>query len=106
MAKNPGVDTITVIRKAKVDRLSSAPAGTPPEHDVTGCAILPRTSFEQGKGWVIVEGRQVIAPYGADVLATDQVRVEGLVWEVDGEPGRYSKRGKGKACIFYLTRVT
>lgn len=106
MAKNPGVDTITVIRKAKVDRLSSAPAGPAPEHDVTGCAILPRTSFEQGKGWVIVEGRQVIAPYDADVLATDQVRVEGLVWEVDGEPGRYAKRGKGKACIFYLTRVT
>lgn len=107
MAKKIGSRTVTVIRKAKVDRLSS-PSTTPaPEHDIVGCAVLPRTSFEQEKGWVIVEGRQVIAPYGADVLATDQVRVDGLVWEVDGEPGDYEdKKARGKATIFYLTRVS
>lgn len=107
MAKKIGKRTVRVIRKAKVDRLSST-SGTPaPEHDIEGCAVLPRTSFEEGKGWVIVEGRMVVAPYGSDILATDQVRLEGLVWEVDGEPGDYeNRRGKGKACIFYLTRLT
>lgn len=106
MAKRMGSRTITVVRKQKVDRFDDAPAGPPPEHDVVGCSVLPRTSFEEGKGWVIVEGRQVIAPYAADVIATDQVRLDGVLWDVDGEPGDYeNKRGKGKATIFYLTRV-
>ncbi len=107
MAKKIGTRTVRVIRKPKVDRLATPAAGAPPEHDIEGCAVLPRTSFEEGKGWVIVEGRMVIAPYGADILGTDQVRLEGVVWEVDGEPGDYeNRRGKGKACIFYLTRLT
>jgi hypothetical protein len=94
-----------VIRETKVDRLDDAPVGAPPEHPVEGCAILPRSSYEEEKGWVIVEGRQVIAPYGADVLATDRVRVDGTVWEVDGAPGDYEDRkARGKATMFYLKR--
>lgn len=105
MAKKIGSRTITVVRKAKVDRLSSAPAGAAPEHDVVGCVVLPRTSHEEERGWVVVEGRMIIAPYGADVLATDLVRVDGETWEVDGAPGDYeNKRGKGKATILYLKR--
>ena len=105
MAKKIGSRTVTVIREPKRDRLSDAPTGTPPEHDIEGCAIVPRTSFEQERGWVIVEGRTVIAPFGADVLADDKVRADGEVWEVDGAPGDYeTKRGKGKATIFYLKR--
>lgn len=105
MAKKIGSRTITVVRKPKVDRLSTAPAGAPPEHDIEGCAVMPRTSHEEERGWVIVEGRMVVAPYGADVLATDLVRVDGETWEVDGEPGDYeNKRGKGKATILYLKR--
>ena len=107
MAKNPGSETITVIRAPQVDRFDTAPDGPPPEHSVEGCAILPRTSFEQDRGWVIVEGRMVIAPFAADITATDQVRTpEGDVWDVDGEPGDYkNKRGKGKATILYLKKV-
>lgn len=106
MAKKIGSRTITVIRKAKVDRLSDTPAGAPPQHDIEGCAVVPRTSLEQDKGWVIVEGRMVIAPYAADILSDDQVRVDGETWDVDGEPGDYeSKRGKGKATIVYLKRL-
>lgn len=105
MAKKIGSRTITVIRKPKVDRLASAPVGVPPEHDVVGCAVLPRTSHEEDRGWVVVEGRMVIAPFDADVLADDLVRLDGEVWEVDGAPGDYeNKRGKGKATIFYLKR--
>ena len=105
MPKKLGTRTVTIIRKTKVDRLSSAPTGPAPEHDLAGCAVLPRTSHEEGKGWVIVEGRMIVAPYDSDVLATDQVRVDGAVWEVDGEPGDYEdRRGIGKATIFYLKR--
>lgn len=105
MAKKIGSRTITVIRAAKTDRLDEPASGTPVEFDVEGCAVVPRTSFEQEKGWVIVEGRQVAAPHGADVLATDKIRLDGEVWEVDGAPGDYeNKRGYGKATIFYLTK--
>jgi hypothetical protein len=105
VAKKIGSRTITVVRKPKVDRLATTPAGTPPEHDIEGCAILPRTSHEEDRGWVVVEGRMVIAPYGADVLATDLVKVDGETWEVDGAPGDYEdRRAKGKATIFYLKK--
>ena len=108
MAKDPGVETITVIRQAKVDRFSSTPAGAATEHPVDGCAVLPRSSNEEGKGWVIVEGRMVIAPYDADIQADDRVKVDAEgeeIFDVDGTPGRYRKKGRGKVTIFYLKRL-
>ena len=106
MAKKIGSRTINVVRTTKVDRLADAPVGSPDEHEIVGCAVLPRISTEEGKGWVIVEGRQIIAPFGSDILATDQVEVDGETWSVDGEPGEYeNKRGRGKATIFYLSRL-
>ncbi len=112
MAKKIGSRTVTIIRQAKVDRLDDAATGTPPEHDITGCVVLPRAasgaqnSAEDNKGWTIIEGRMVIAPFGADVLADDRARVDGQVWEVDGAPGDYeNKRGVGKATMFYLKRL-
>lgn len=105
MPRKIGARTVTVVRAQKVDRLEE-PSGTPaPEHDITGCAVLPRVSHEEERGWVIVEGRTIIAPHGSDVLATDQVRVDGETWDVDGAPGDYEdRRARGKATIFYLTR--
>lgn len=107
MAKKIGTRTLVVIRKPKVDRLA-VDSGTPAEHNILGCVVLPRvaSSPEDGKGWTIIEGRMIIAPFGADVLADDKVRLDGVVWDVDGEPGDYeTKRGKGKATMFYLKRL-
>lgn len=107
MAKKIGRRTITVVRAPKRDRFDTTPASAPAEHEVEGCVVLPRSSYEEGKGWVIVQGRQVIAPYGADVLADDEVRLEdgGELWEVDGEPGDYEdKKARGRATMFYLKR--
>ena len=106
MAKKIGSRTITVVRQARGDRLDGPASHPVAEHEIVGCAVLPRTSYEEGKGWVVVEGRSVFAPHGSDILASDQVRLEGKLWDVDGEPGDYeNKRGKGKATIFYLTRL-
>jgi hypothetical protein len=105
MAKTPGKRTVTVIREPKVDRLDDPAQGPAAEHDIEGCAVLPRSSNEEGKGWVIIEGRMVVAPFNADVLAADRVRVDGVVWDVDGAPGDYEdRRARGKATIFYLKR--
>ena len=128
MAKKIGRRTITVIRTVKRDRLSPQPASpsgslpaavpvqlgglAPGEHQIHGCVIMPRlasgaqSEHEELKGWVINEGRMIIAPYGADVLADDHVRIDGVVYSVDGAPGDYeNRRGKGRATIFYLDRV-
>lgn len=105
MAKKIGARTIVVLRPEKRDRFDTSPVTAAPEHEIKGCAVLPRSSHEEGKGWVIVEGRTIIAPHGSDVEATDQVRVDGQVWEVDGAPGDYEdKKARGKATIFYLKR--
>lgn len=106
MAKKIGKKTITVIRSPKVDPLDDDVVGSPPEHDEPGCVVMPRTSFEQERGWVIVQGRMVVAPFGADILPDDKVRVDGVIWEVDGEAGDYeNKHGEGKATIVYLKRL-
>lgn len=104
MARDPGNETVTVIREVKRDRLDGPAQGPPNEHDIKGCEVIPRSSHEEGRGWVIIEGRMIAAPYGADVLGTDKVRVDGVVWDVDGAPGHYARKGKGKATIFYLKR--
>lgn len=106
MAKKIGSRTITVVRRTKVDRLSTTLEALAPTILVTGCVVMPRTSFEQEKGWVVVEGRMIVAPHGSDVLASDQVQVDGHIWDVDGEPGEYEdRRGRVKAMVFYLKRV-
>lgn len=105
MAKKIGERTVTVVREPKVDRLSDPAQGPAAEHDVEGCAVIPRASNEEGKGWVNIEGWMVIAPYDSDVIATDKVRYDGKLWDVDGEPGDYeNRRAKGKATIFYLKK--
>lgn len=104
--KKIGRRTVRVVRTPKVDRLKGDAAGPPAEYDIEGCAVLPRSSNEEGKGWVIVEGRTIIAPFNSDVLATDKVKVDGETWEVDGAPGDYEdKKARGKATIFYLKRL-
>ena len=107
MANDPGVETVTVIRVPKTDPLRPKPTTPPPTHEIEGCAIVPRSSNEEGRGWVTIDGHMVAAPYDADVLATDHVRTpDGVEWQVEGTPARSkNKRGKEKACIFYLERV-
>lgn len=105
MAKKIGERTVVVVREPKVDRLSDPAQGPAAEHDIEGCAVIPRASNEEGKGWVTIEGWMVIAPYGSDVLSTDKVRYDSKVWDVDGEPGDYeNRRARGKATIFYLKK--
>lgn len=106
MAKKIGTRTVSVVRSAKVDRLSSGPAPAATTHDIEGCAVLPRSSNEAGRGWVVVEGRTIFAPYGSDVTADDQIDVDGKRWDIDGEPGHFeNRRGVGKVTIFYLKRL-
>lgn len=85
--------TITVIPgEIGVDDNGDPIADSREQHDVENCAVAPRFSddeqTERGRAGVIV-GQTIYAPYGADILRTDQIVIPGLegVYEVDGEPG-------------------
>jgi hypothetical protein len=89
----PHGETVTVIRPgaSTEDPYGNEVPGTPTETDVPGCAIAPRSSSEdlQARDQVIV-GLNVWMPSGTVVNATDQMRVRGVLYEIDGEPGAFS----------------
>jgi hypothetical protein len=37
----------------------------------------------------VITGLTLYAPYGTDIRPTDQIRVGGNVYEVDGQPGSF-----------------
>lgn len=86
MSDNPV--TITVLRGGRDqhgDPLPTAP------HDIADCIVYPRYSSENDtRGEQVIVGKAVLAPPGADILATDQVRIDGVVYDVEGEPGDWS----------------
>lgn len=92
MAGFPAGETVTIVRPgpATQDDYGNDVAGTPTEIDVAGVAVAPRTSTEdvQARDQVI-EGLNVWLPAGTQVLATDRMRVRGVLYEVEGEAGHY-----------------
>lgn len=77
--------------------------------EIEHCHFLPRTSSEQTDGRdTVVIGLTLIAPGGTDLKATDRVmrQLDGTEWTIEGEPGDYRKRGRSRAVIAALKRVT
>jgi hypothetical protein len=73
------------------DRYGDPTAGTETRTLLTECAVAPRESADvsdAGRRGVIV-GLNLYAPYGTDLLHTDQVEVDGVLYEADGEPGQW-----------------
>jgi hypothetical protein len=58
------------------------------ETPIDALAVWPRASDEetQGRATVIV-GMTAVLPYGTTVHATDRLRYDDKVWEIEGEPG-------------------
>ena len=84
-------ETVTVLTGvASVDRYGNAILdwSTPTERQVAGCAVAPRSSSEDrdGRAGVIV-GLSLYLPAGCRLTAQERVRVRGVDYEVDGEPG-------------------
>jgi hypothetical protein len=80
------------------------------ETPVDALAVWPRASDEetQGRNTVIV-GMTAVLPYGTRVAATDRLRFDGKVWEIEGEPGVWGPSpftGNVGGVEIALTRVT
>lgn len=107
----PAGESATVLRAgaSTTDPYGNEVPGEDTETTYQGCAVWPRVSSEdvQARDQVI-DGLYVVFPTGADVVATDRVRVRGDVYLVDGEPGGYRSPLTGTALgpQVALTRVT
>lgn len=90
-----------MIGNASVYRLRHAPGGMDRYGDATsgevdrllieGAAVAPRSTDDnndRGRQGVIV-GLSLYTPYGADLIYTDQVEVDGAVYDIEGEPGKW-----------------
>lgn len=97
------VETVTVVRPPGRDRFGDPRSGTAIEHDIPGCLIAPGPSTENLDAANQVDTHlSVYAPSGADITATDQVRVRGELYQVVGQPRRWAGTGVEIA----LRRVT
>lgn len=104
-------ETITIVRPGAPtqDDYGNDVPDAPAETSVAGCAVWPRTSGEDVQARLqVTEGLNVIAPYGTDVQPHDRVRVRGVLYDVDGDPGEWRSNLTGtKAGVqIELTRVT
>jgi hypothetical protein len=85
-------ETVTVIRPVGRTQLGDE-TGTLPEFDIDGCLFAPGPSREAGLSseQVRTDGT-IYAPAGADVRATDRVRIRGQVYSVVGQPQDWGGR--------------
>lgn len=105
-----GRQTVTVRRPTPTtNRYGDTVTGTTVTDTVVrGCAVSPRQSVElhgAGRDGVIV-GLTLWAPPGTAIAAGDQVLVDGVSYDVDGEPGEWTSRGGRKRGVqVALTRT-
>jgi hypothetical protein len=86
--------TVVRVRGAGYDDNGDPIAGTPTRTTIAGCTIAPRSQFGGASSDISGRGRQGVlvgltlyAPYGTDIVHTDQLEVDGDLFEVDGEVG-------------------
>lgn len=91
---------ITVVRRTPHDKLSTtAPVDDETVGEVKGVFIMPRRALETDRGWVTIEGYTIwIMPTSQGftdgmIRPTDLIDIDGTKWQVDGPPGRFTKKG-------------
>lgn len=92
-----GNESIEILDAPPTDRRGD-PTGPPVITRVDGCNWQPRTSGEDTDlRSTVVTGYVVWAPPGTVVKSTSRIRrppgPDGLLYEVDGEPGQWSDMG-------------
>lgn len=88
--------TVVRLRGKTLDKYGD-PTGSDAEVELEGCAVAPRVSGDvddRGRQGVVV-GLSLYAPHGTDLLHTDRVKVDGVVYEIDGEPGAWKSPFSG-----------
>lgn len=78
-----------------VDEYGDPVAGSEDRITLTDAYVAPRNDPGQGseiqlrgRAGVIV-GLMLFAPYDTDLVYTDRIEVDGVLYEIEGEPGRW-----------------
>lgn len=87
-----GSISVTVVRSGGRDEHGDPVPGT--EHVIDKVVVAPRPGVEDDdKGETVIVGLQLFAPFEADILPTDRVRIDLPAWagtyDVVGDPGRW-----------------
>lgn len=82
--------TVTVIRAPLVESRGARVRdwGAASTHEITGCSAQPAgTGLATGEARLATTVRlTVLMPPGSDILKGDRVLVDGLTYDIDGEP--------------------
>jgi hypothetical protein len=103
-----GTETIFIVHEVPKDRHGDPllDSETVPDDQVDGCITWPRTSTEEGRGEVILEGLNVFLPPDSPLPGPkDQIRARAVLWDVDGAAGTYLKNGVEKGTLVALKKV-
>lgn len=82
---------IVRVRPQGEDQYGDPIEGESARTTIEGAYVAPRESSEpseRGRVGVIV-GLTLFAPYDTDLLHTDQIEVDGTLYEIEGEPGQW-----------------
>lgn len=82
-------ETVEVWRQGDSDGFDELPVLTL-HHVVGGVVVAPDETDEYGKfASTTFTVWELYCPAGADITATDRVKVRGLMWDVRGEPSEW-----------------
>lgn len=97
----PAKESIQVRSQRELDQFND-PIGPEPEwRTIPGATVAPRGSqdYEQ-RGAIVISGFMVAVPSSVELENTDEFRIRGQVYQVEGEIGDYGRRK-----IFYTMRA-
>lgn len=100
--------TVKIRRPADVDGFGD-PTGPAVEHEIPGCATWPSSAGTENMDFAdtVMAPVTLLAPAGSDIRATDEVILDGLVWQVDGDPEVFRSPLTGAGLVqVHLRKVT
>ncbi|MEU1761304.1 hypothetical protein [Micromonospora sp. NPDC005652] len=88
------VEAVVRLRPPQRDEYGDPVPGSGGELVIANCLFAPGPSAEMLNGATQVDtDGTVYAPPGADVLATDRLRIRGEIYEVSGRPRHWGNAG-------------
>lgn len=89
------------------DEYADPVSGSTSTTELRGCLLAPDpTAVQDDRARDGFVARQVLyAPAGTDLLHTDQVGIDGVPWDIEGQPEDWSRPGRRAGIVARLKRA-